>query len=507
LEFKLLNKNENPGNLISGKKITRDITYNFIGLGLPLIFALILIPPLIKGFGEDRFGILNLVWMVIGYFSFFDLGIGRTLTKIVAEKIGLERINEIPQVVWTSLILMTGVSLIGMLLLFFLSPLLVYQILNISPALQEETLSTFYLLALAIPVISTSAGLRGILEAHQQFGVLNIIRVGLGILTFLGPLICLFFTNSLFWVVVILIFIRVLVWIIYMSYCFRLNSDLKRNFGFSRKDVKPILKLSGWITVSNTVAPLIIYSDRFLIGAILSTAAITYYATPFEFVSRLLLIPTALISVLFPVFSINYIKNPEFVRRLFLTGTKFVFIFLYPIVIAISTFAFEGIELWLGSNFAQNSSLVLQFLAWGVLFNGLAFIPFTFLQSSGKAHITGTIHLVELPIYLTLIWLGIKYYGINGAAFIWLFRMIVDAGLLLFYANRTFNFRFRLKHSVMTLLFFYPVLLLFVNDFFTKSILVAIITITFFIFSWKYFLANEEKVYLRMNILRRITSD
>ena len=64
--------------------------------------ALFTIPFLIKGLGEEKFGILSLAWVVIGYFSLFDFGIGRTLTKIVAEKIGLEEIDEIPGLFWTA---------------------------------------------------------------------------------------------------------------------------------------------------------------------------------------------------------------------------------------------------------------------------------------------------------------------------------------------------------------------------------------------------------------------
>ena len=68
--------------------------------------ALFAIPLLVKGLGVDRFGVLTLAWMVIGYFSLFDLGLGRALTKLVAEKLGEERAQEIPAIVWTTLLLM-----------------------------------------------------------------------------------------------------------------------------------------------------------------------------------------------------------------------------------------------------------------------------------------------------------------------------------------------------------------------------------------------------------------
>ena len=78
------------------RKIFRHTLYNLLGYTLPLVFALFLIPILLNNLGTDRFGLLNLAWIVIGYFGFFDLGIGRALTKIVAEKIGTNSTSEIP---------------------------------------------------------------------------------------------------------------------------------------------------------------------------------------------------------------------------------------------------------------------------------------------------------------------------------------------------------------------------------------------------------------------------
>jgi O-antigen/teichoic acid export membrane protein len=78
------------------RRITRNIAWNFVGIGMPLILALITIPQLIAVLGAARCGVLTLVWMVVGYFSVFDLGLGRSLTKLVAERIDSEKQDEIP---------------------------------------------------------------------------------------------------------------------------------------------------------------------------------------------------------------------------------------------------------------------------------------------------------------------------------------------------------------------------------------------------------------------------
>ena len=81
---------DNASNLTSGRTLARNTIWNMVGQGAPLLVALFAIPLLIKGMGTDRFGVLTLAWAVVGYFSLFDLGLGRALTKLVAEKLGAE---------------------------------------------------------------------------------------------------------------------------------------------------------------------------------------------------------------------------------------------------------------------------------------------------------------------------------------------------------------------------------------------------------------------------------
>jgi O-antigen/teichoic acid export membrane protein len=496
---------EAGNNFTSGGLVAKNTFYNLLGYGIPILIALIIIPLLIKGLGDERFGILNLVWIVIGYFSFFDFGIGRTLTKIIAEKIGANQPSEIPSIFWTSFIMMLLVSVLGALVLVLFVPYLVNSVFIISKELKEESLATFYMLAVSIPIVTTTAGSRGVLEAYQDFGIVNVIRVLLGVLTFLGPLICLIFVNSLFWIVVVLVIIRIGIWILYLMRCFKINSSIRQEIKFNLGLIAPILKLGGWLTVANLVAPFMIFSDRFLIGSLVSATAVTYYATPYEVVTKLLLIPGALVVVLFPVFSASYNSNPEFSKKLFLSGTKFIFLLLYPAILLIVTFSYQGIELWLGTKFAENSSLVLQLLAIGVLLNSLAAIPFNFFQGIGKASIPALVNIIELPFYLFIMWIVIKEWGINGAALIWLLRIVIDTAILFLIAQK----KVKIFHSsdyriiIFLLLVIAIAFPLMITDSWLKVIAVIIILCGYSYISWKHLLETEEKTYM-ISILQKV---
>ena len=48
---------------------------------LPTLAGVVAIPRLVHSLGVDRFGLLSLAWIIVGYFSLFDMGMGRALTK------------------------------------------------------------------------------------------------------------------------------------------------------------------------------------------------------------------------------------------------------------------------------------------------------------------------------------------------------------------------------------------------------------------------------------------
>ncbi|RJP63774.1 MAG: flippase [Ignavibacteriales bacterium] len=496
--------------IYSGKSIAKNTIFNLLGYGVPLIIALIIFPLLISGLGEERFGILNLIWGVLGYFSLFDLGIGRAQTKIISEKIGTNKTDEIPDIFWTSFFLMLLISIVGGLIVYFFSHTLVYKIFNITTSLRLETLNTFYLLALSIPIVTTTAGVRGILEAYQKFGVINVIRILLGISSFVVPLICLLFTKSLFWIVVCLIVVRLVILILYISQCFRINKKLSKQLSFKYVLIKPILRLGGWMSVSNITVPMIVYLDRFMIGALVSATAIAYYATPYEAITKLLLIPGALVSVLFPAVSANYLVNPEYTKKLSLRAVKYIFILLFPIVFLIVTFAHQGMSIWLGANFADKSTLVLQLLAVGVLINSIGYIPFNFLEGIGRPDITAKLQLCELPVYFLIMYLVIKYFGINGAALVWLLRVIIDSLILFFFVNRKISYHLEFQPKTEHLLLFGILILsclpILLSNIILKIILTLILLSGFIYIVWKYYISIEERNFL-LTKLKLFNSD
>ena len=73
---------------VSGRLLVQNSLLNFSSQAISLLVGVVTIPFIVRGLGTDRFGLLSLVWIVLGYFTIFDLGLGRAATKYVAEALG-----------------------------------------------------------------------------------------------------------------------------------------------------------------------------------------------------------------------------------------------------------------------------------------------------------------------------------------------------------------------------------------------------------------------------------
>lgn len=422
--------------LSGGRLLARNTLLNLVGAGLPMVAALATIPFLIRGLGEERFGVLGVVWVVIGYFGLFDFGFGRALTKVVAERLGGGREEKLSGVVWTTLLAMLLLGAVGGAALGLVAPWLTLRVLEIPAALQEEALHAFYLMALALPWVISTSGLMAILEANQKFGVVNALRIPLALFNYVGPLAVIPFSDSLVPVVVLLVAGRFLAWVGYLAACLRTLPVLRQGIALEWAEVRGLARFGGWMTVSNIVSPLMTYVDRFLIGALISMAAVAYYVTPYELATKLWLVPTSILGVLFPAFAATFAHDRTRTVALFDRAIRAIFLIMFPVALVIITLAREGMGLWLGADFAANSAGVLQWLVLGVFINCLGQAPFSLLQGIGRPDITGKLHLMELPFYVGAIWGLSRVFGLEGVAMAWVFRVSIDTLVLFLMAER-----------------------------------------------------------------------
>lgn len=484
----------------NGRLLARNSALNLVGHVLPLVLAIVAIPPLVRGLGVERFGVLTLIWAAIGYFSLFELGLSRALTQVVAHRLGNGGAKDVPAITGTALLLLFALGSIGGMVLAALTPILVRSLLSIPAGWQQEATRAFWILSASLPLVVTTVGLRGLMEAHQHFGVATALRAPLAAFNFLGPLLLLPFSRSLVPAVTVLALGRAAGFVAHLIACFRIYPGLRHGLALRAEHATALLRFGGWTTVSNIVSPMMVFLDRFIVGAMLPLAAVAHYVTPYEAVVKILIIPVSLLGVMLPAFAATVTTNPERMRLLYDRSLRTVMLASFPVALVAVVLAREGLFLWVGPVLPRESAIVLQWLAIGVFISAIAQSPFTALQSAGMPDVIAKLHLLELPVYLTAIFILVRSFGLPGVAMAWTLRAAIDAVALLVAARRKLSLPLMPSlGGAWTALLMLAALAggALLRDVQTKLPYLVIVLLAFVVLSWYLLLSPDERESLR----------
>ncbi len=420
------------------RSMVAGVAWNAAGRGLPLLLALLLTPVLVGQLGTERWGLFTLALAMVGVFGVFDLGVGQALTRALAERIGAGRADEGAELAGAALLFLLGVSLAAAAALWLCVPALVERVLLVPADLRDQAVGGLRVLAAAAPLVVLNAALWGVLAAHRRFREANLVTIPVSIFYYLGPVLVLLVWDSLTAVMLALVACRFANTVSYLWLALPLLPGLFRR-GLPRlAPALPLVRMGGWMTVSGITTQALVYADRFLIGALLSLAAVAYYATPLDLVLRAWILPVAVAQTMLPAIAASFASDPREAAALLRRGALLVMALVLPACLLLVGGAREILWLWLGGEFAENGAGVLRVLGVGVFFSCAAFAPAALLDAVGRPDAVALLSLAEAVVFLPLCAGLIVLAGIEGAAAAWALRAAVDCGAKLALAAKLY---------------------------------------------------------------------
>jgi O-antigen/teichoic acid export membrane protein len=407
------------GRLLSGT------LWNAAGRGLPLLLALVLTPVLVAQMGIDRWGLFTLALALVGVFGVFDLGVGAALTRALSARIGAGQIEGAAELAGAAIGALFLLSAVIAAFAFAFVPLLVTGVLNTPPGLQAEAISAFRWLCAAAPLVVVNAALWGTLAAHQRFREANLAAIPVAIFYYLGPVLVLMVWQSLVGVILALLACRLANT---LSYAWLARRDLPglRPVWPRWVLVAPLLRMGGWMSASGVLTQALLYADRFLVGALLTLAAVAYYATPLDLVMRMWILPVAVAQALLPAMASAYLSHAGATAGLLRRGALMVMAAVLPACLVLVAYGPEILGLWLGADFAAGGGFVLQILSVGIFFSCAAFAPGALLDAIGRPDANAKWQLLQALVFLPLSAVLLLWLGIEGAACAWALRCATD---------------------------------------------------------------------------------
>ncbi len=405
--------------------IIKNTVLNAAGLVIPGLLFIPAAAYLARTLGVEQFGLLLLMYAMLGYSGIFDAGMTRAVIRKIAQS---KTKDEDDFIMGTALGAVLVISAIPVfLVLFFSDDMAVW--LKVSENYTADTVAGLKLLALVVPLFLITVVAFSYLEGKEEFLKLSLFKVITGTVMATAPAIAVYNDASLVSAVLGLLGARIFTAILAI---FSLNMSIGiRNLKFDKKVLIDLVTFGGWISLSNIISPVMVYMDRFILSNSVGAASVAFYNAPSDLIEKISVLPGALARTIFPLFS-RLGSHIEYEKKIYFGLVIVLLILLAPLFLMAESI----MDLWLGEPYGLQSSFILKILIIGFFFNALAQIPFAAIQAKGYSRLTALLHLTEVAPYLLLLFYLVDIWGLVGAAYAWTARVIIDFFCLLFFSRR-----------------------------------------------------------------------
>ena len=424
--------------------LSRNAAFTMGSAVAQIAVTLVTLPLYLQAIGLDRYGVLVLLWLLFEYLMLFNLGLDRAAIHLLSRyKDDAERANGL---FWSALAICVATGILGAVLTYAALPAVLMNVLSVSQALVSEIgwgVAAFAAMLL-VGVIATI--LSSLLQSHERFLEMNAAQLASSVAFQAIPVAAATLVSPTLQTVVIAGCAgRALQMLLLLAFCWRRSIRPGRP-AFSKPGALSMLRYGAWTSVSGVISPIVVNLDRLLIGRLAGPAAVALYAVPYNLVMKAQLIPTSLSSALFPRLS----QAGDLAgRRATAETALFALGAILGIGLIVGSFALEPfLGAWVGSLVSVDAVRAGQILILGIWFNGLAVVPYVWLQANGRPDLVAKLHALELVPFALVLWTLVAKFGIEGAAAAWSLRVIVDALALQFFARMSSQGFIRLLPSL-----------------------------------------------------------
>lgn len=404
--------------------LKRNSLTTIVSAIVPAIATLFLTPLYLKVIGQESYGVMALIWLLLGYFGVFEGGLGIAISqKISTDNSDLTKRSER---VGTALALAVILAAIGSLVMV---PLAYYYFKNYGQSFTGN--SRIYLLigmlCVGLLLANISSVIGGAIRSASDLTSYNVIVTFASLAFQITPLITgIYISTSVEWLVVSAVAARALpIPILYFLMKKLILGDQKPLIAM--RHAREMVHFGLWVSVSSILTPLMTALDRFIIGAIKGPASVAAYTLALQLSDRVAMVPSAILSPYFPLYArssgderISLKKRIYFKYNLITVG----------LASCTALVADPFLRFWVGASIASEAGNAASLVAVGFWANSLARLSYAHLQAEGRPHTVAKCHLIEAPIYLVFLYFSIKYGGLLGAAAAYSSRCILDMMLL-----------------------------------------------------------------------------
>jgi len=400
-------------------KANKNIIYSFLIKGLSIACQFALVPMTLHYLDKERYGIWLTMASIVGWFSFFDVGIGNGLRNKLSEALAKGDKHLAKVYVSTSYACVSAIFLSLMILFWILSPFLNWaSILNTSRGLADE-LQRMMLVVFSFFCLQFILNLIGnILFAHQEPALTNLINpLGNVLSLIIIYILTLTIHGSLFWVSVVFsaspVFILLLFNVLFLGWKYR---DIAPGFRYVQFRHSRDLFGLGLQFFIIQIAFIVMYSSaNILLIRWYGPATVAVYNIAYKYFTIALLINGIITATYWSAFTDAYVRQEwTWIRNTIRRMEKVTWLLMVMVILS-TVVAGKMIGLWLHNSIQVPLSMQITMCIY-TLISLIAAPQHIFLNGTGKVRLQlyTAIYTIFMTIPLAWLFCSILHLGPKG---------------------------------------------------------------------------------------------
>lgn len=402
---------------LRARHIARNVLSNWLATAASMAVGFFLSPFLVHRLGNITYGIWILAISSVNYFGLLDLGLRNSVTVFVSKGHTTGDHKGASEVLSAGLWVRLQLSALVLVLCGAFTAVFPL-VFKIPPELALDARAVVLLMGLSFAIYMSIGVFAGVLSALNRYDLYTLVMLAQLTLRVVGVVTVLYTGHGIVAIGCCELFAAAVGNVLFVFVARRIYPELQvRLKKPSREILGKIWSYSAYVFLLMIAMQLVYQTDNLVVGAFVSTSAVTFYSIGNSLCRYTQQLVTAMTTTFTPAASsFNAIGDSLRLRALYYSGTRATMACSLPILITLITRGGNFIALWMGPQYAPTSKVVLAILATALLF-ALQNSPASSIAFGVEKHKTVAMWAVgEAIANLTLSIVLARKFGLYGVA-------------------------------------------------------------------------------------------
>jgi O-antigen/teichoic acid export membrane protein len=396
-----------------GRRVVAGAGVNVGAFAAVLAVSFLLTPYLIRGLGP-AYDVWVVVEGVLAYFTLLDLGVGAGVVRVVARGVSAKCLGAASDYVSAALVIFAGAAVVA---LAVGTPVLLAMAPRLTRHAPDALPFMLVMLANLALTLATSA-FPAVLDGLQAFTAKGVIRVAALVVRTAAIVGTISHGGGLLPLALVFLVTNAAEQFAYVVVCRIACPGLTLRPFAARRETLRLVRGESWDAFLAMLAGRVtLYTGAVVLGLLLPAGSATAFATAVRLTEYAKQLLRQVTTTLTPGVSAMHAAGDDAgIRRLLLTGTRWVLYAALPVNLGLFLFSGPFLARWVGPEFAAESGPAALILS-GTLALGLAqSVAARILYGLGHLRFFARAAIVEGVLNLTLTALLVRHFGVEGVA-------------------------------------------------------------------------------------------